>query len=403
MAASSALTTRPPALLNLADPAHKGENWKNFERQWKYFSVAAKIDDEPGKVQTAFLLNTIGDDGLDLYETFTWDEEDDAKDIAKVLKKYRDYCVPVLDETFERYTFYQRDQAPGEPMSEYITAVTKLARTCNFGIAKDTHIRDRLVQGIRDGSLRQKLFEKQPLTMEKCLAILRANEVNKYRAQAITTAETVQHVRSKPKPKPKPNTGRSTTDQQRHQPNRSTQKPGKLHYGGEKCSYCGLAHASQKSSCSAVERECRKCGKKGHYERVCKSKAVHQVDTDRESGIQYVELNSINAPKGTPAKATFRVRGTQHDITFQIDTGAMCNVLSYVDNVAATGDRKGSDLEATNKILVMHNKTHVKPRGVAQLHIERNGHVYAANFIIVPDKATPLLSLRASQGIGEDH
>ena len=48
----------------------------------------------------------------------------------------------------------------------------------------------------------------------------------------------------------------------------------------------------------------------------------------------------------------------------------------------------------------MHNKTHVKPRGVATLCIERNGHAYSANFLIVPGTATPLLSLQASQELG---
>ena len=85
------------------------------------------------------------------------------------------------------------------------------------------------------------------------------------------------------------------------------------------------------SSCPASEKECTKCGKKGHYERVCRSKTVHHIATNDDAGVQYVELNVIDDRKSTKATATFRIRGSTHDVRFQIDTGAMSNILSFYD------------------------------------------------------------------------
>ena len=54
----------------------------------------------------------------------------------------------------------------------------------------------------------------------------------------------------------------------------------------------------------------------------------------------------------------------------------------------------------TNAILVMHNKAQVRPKKSAWLIIEKNGHAYKANFTVVPEKVTPLLSLKSSQQMG---
>ena len=75
---STAITTtaRPPAVLNLSDPVHKGENWKRFERAWKNYALAAKLRREDRDVQVATLLNVLGDEAFDLYDTFTFDAPD---------------------------------------------------------------------------------------------------------------------------------------------------------------------------------------------------------------------------------------------------------------------------------------------------------------------------------------
>ena len=72
--------------LNLEDRTHR-ENWKHFKRDWSYYEVAAKINKEEGEVRVAHLLNIVGKDAQDLYETFIL-AEDDQKDITKVLEAF---------------------------------------------------------------------------------------------------------------------------------------------------------------------------------------------------------------------------------------------------------------------------------------------------------------------------
>ena len=85
---------KPPEPLNLEDRTYRGENWKQFKRDWTYYEVAAKIDKECSPVRVAHLLNVIGRDGQDLFETFMLSEEDHGN-ITKVLQEFEARYVPV--------------------------------------------------------------------------------------------------------------------------------------------------------------------------------------------------------------------------------------------------------------------------------------------------------------------
>ena len=63
---------KPPEPLNLKDRTHRGENWKQFKRGWTYYEVAAKIDKEDCPIRVAHLLNVIGRDGQDMFETLRY-------------------------------------------------------------------------------------------------------------------------------------------------------------------------------------------------------------------------------------------------------------------------------------------------------------------------------------------
>ena len=74
---------------------------------------------------------------MDLYETFEWIVPDDKWNLAVVLSKFDEHCVPKTNEAYESYKFFTRDQHVGESIDSYITALYKLADTCSFGALKD--------------------------------------------------------------------------------------------------------------------------------------------------------------------------------------------------------------------------------------------------------------------------
>ena len=83
-----------------------------------------------------------------------------------MLRKFDANCLPRTNETYEAYKFFSRSKNAGETVEAYITALYKLSSTCNFGTMTDRLIKDRLVIGIRDDKVREKLLAKEQLDLE---------------------------------------------------------------------------------------------------------------------------------------------------------------------------------------------------------------------------------------------
>ena len=123
------------------------------------------LDKKPEKVQVATLLTIIGEEARDVFSTFTdWENEDSSEKIAPVIQKFAEYCQPRKNVPFERYRFNQRVQESGESYDQYKTALRKLAEGCGFNsITRGEILRDRIVFGIRDNKVRERLLRESNL------------------------------------------------------------------------------------------------------------------------------------------------------------------------------------------------------------------------------------------------
>ena len=145
-------TAKVPDPLSLEN---RGESWKQFKREWKFYEIASKISKEEDEVRIAALMNVIGREGMDLFDTFQWQANEDEGKFEEVLRKFDENCLPRTNETNEAYKFFSRSQHTGETVEAYITALYKLSSTCNFGTMTERLIKDSLVIGIRDDKARE--------------------------------------------------------------------------------------------------------------------------------------------------------------------------------------------------------------------------------------------------------
>ncbi|UYV78047.1 K02A2.6-like [Cordylochernes scorpioides] len=67
-------------------------------------------------------------------------------------------------------------KAESEPVEEFITNLYVLAENCNYGILKEEMIRDRLVVGVKNFNLSEKLQLESKLTLETTIQIVRQSE-----------------------------------------------------------------------------------------------------------------------------------------------------------------------------------------------------------------------------------
>ena len=173
MAAGYALPPPPPLDIHGTQAA---DNWKRFKRAWTNYALAIELNKKSEKVQVATLLTVVGEEAREVFGTFTnWVNEGDDNKIEPVLQKFADYCQPRKSVPFERYCFNRRVQESGESYEQYRTALRKLSEGCEFeSITPGEILRDRLVFGIRDNKVRERLLREPRLTLAKTDEICRA-------------------------------------------------------------------------------------------------------------------------------------------------------------------------------------------------------------------------------------
>ena len=167
----------PPSTLEIHDQQAAGK-WRKFKLAWKNYSLATGLSAKPEEVQVATLLTVIGEEAREVFSTFSdWANEGDQAKIAPVWQKYEEYCEPRRNVPFERYRFNCRMQEAGETYDQYRTALLKLAEGCDFQtITPDQILRDRLVFGVRDPKVRERLLREAKLTLAKTDEICHAAE-----------------------------------------------------------------------------------------------------------------------------------------------------------------------------------------------------------------------------------
>ena len=104
-----------------------------------------------------------------VFSMFTdWASNTDQNKIQPVLQKFAAYCQPLKSVPFERYKFYSRMQESGESYDHYQTALRQLVERCEFELITPNQIlRDKLVFGIRDSKVPERLLREKNLSLEK--------------------------------------------------------------------------------------------------------------------------------------------------------------------------------------------------------------------------------------------
>ncbi|GFX37359.1 transposon Tf2-9 polyprotein [Trichonephila clavipes] len=113
-----------------------------MEAKLENYLLAIQKDDRTDKVKIAFLLNLLGFEGLEIYNTFKLEWK--AK-FLEVLQKFEEYCSPQQNAVYERYNFFSCVQLEGQTIETCVTQLKTLASTCEFAEQENGLIRDRIV------------------------------------------------------------------------------------------------------------------------------------------------------------------------------------------------------------------------------------------------------------------
>ena len=117
----------------------------------------------------------MGDTAVHLLLSFDLSEAD-RKKYKPFKDKFDSHFVIKKNVIYEHAKFNMRSQKEGEPADSFITDLYALAEFCNFGNLREELIRYRLVVGILDKQLSEKLQLDVDLTLEKAIIKARQKE-----------------------------------------------------------------------------------------------------------------------------------------------------------------------------------------------------------------------------------
>ncbi|RXN08425.1 retrotransposon-like family member retr-1 [Labeo rohita] len=391
---------KPPNSLDFE--GNLAEIWRTWIQKFDLYLIATGIAEKSDKVKCATFLHVAGDDAIKVFNTMDFD--DDVDDFEVLKEKFREYCEPRKNITYLRHMFFTRAQGPNETIDAYVTDLKNKAKDCEFGRLNDDLIKDRIVCGVNNDTVRARLLRETDLNLAKAVDICRANEITQSHLKVLhEEAEVAVNKITKTK---------------------SARQVNIKHTRKEKyeCTRCGYVHEPRK--CPAYGKICNECSRKNHFSRMCKTpqkkdkqtrfeKKVHEIeqeDAELFIGTIEIEQSEEKASKWLPQMYTVSTMESETKkwtqefsinnslLTFKLDTGAECNVLSFKDFEKTSN--KTTTLKKSNCTLVTYSGHTMETKGKVWLKCGYKDTEFDLEFQIVEEDSPAILGREACSKLG---
>ncbi|UYV82470.1 K02A2.6-like [Cordylochernes scorpioides] len=339
-----------PEPFNFSNPG----DWPKWIRRFERFRQASGLINNPENEQVNMLVYCMGDNADDILLSCKI-ASDQLENYGKVIECFERHFIPRRNIIYERARFNQRCQQEGEKVNEFITALHSLAEHCNFGMLHDELIRDRIVVGVRDRALSERMQLDTDLTLVKATLIAKQLESVKEQQSSLYQQESARTKIRQFK---------------------SNQLGGSSHG----CTRCGNSNNHDWKNCPAMNSYCSKCKKKGHYAKVCRSEAINEIKS---------EIAFLGSVEDNSKKWIVPIKVNNRQINFKIDTGADVNVLPLQNYYQSFQRIK---LEKSDKILQGPNGIPLETVGMIHVKLQNKGQHLNSKIYIVDKLKQPLLS-----------
>ena len=378
------------------DATKLGLEWKRWLRAFKLFVLAKGIADDKQKV--ALLLHTGGLDLQEIYYTLAGEEVE--KTYVECVQILTDYFSPQTNVSFERHGFRQLEQAPGETVDQFVCKLRQKVRSCEYWDA-DEAIRDQLVEKCINVKVRRRFLERGATggTLKDFQDIARAVEAVEMQMQALAPPQHsgINAVRTK----------RKVTSGSDFKSDKEL-----------RCFRCNrVGHMSRDKNCPARDRDCKSCGKKGHFQVVCRNKGQLPSDKNKEQSSGDKKSKQANQVTDGSKQYAFVVSGgTKRDGTISlvvggvelndvlIDSGATCNVTDVAtwENLKKQGVKCLSTTTGADKKLFSYAQRKpltMKGLFVAEVECKSTKSKCKAEFIVIHENADTIVCKQTAEAL----
>ncbi|XP_057654766.1 uncharacterized protein LOC130893020 [Diorhabda carinulata] len=264
-------------------------------------------------------------------------------------------------------------------MDHFIKDLRLLAKPCNFGTQEDSLIRDRIILGVQDHNLQEKLLGINNLNLETAESTCRTTEATKLQAKDLNKEE-VNLIRRRGYSQGNPSTSQAKCGLEGH------------FAVGCKTGY------NKKDNFSNTKINKNK-GKyfNSHNRNINSNQHVNVVDENDSSDEDFVinNLTVFNIYENDNSELekiwTENVCIDNSVIKFKVDSGAQCNVLpiSYIKKL-----ERENDIIYSEQSIIAYGDNKIRVVGSIILKCLIKNNIQNVKFLVVDLRGKPILGLK---------
>ena len=179
---AKALDVQAPSKFSVdGDPTSLAPRWKKWRDGFNLYLRAVVITDTNQK--KALLLHCGGEGLQEVLNTLPEPEPaDNANSYNDVVVALNAYFLPKQNKRYERHVFRGCSQTENDTISQYVTRLRMLAKTCDFADTNDELV-DLVIEKCTSRKLRKSLLKESDLTVAKLLELAHISETTEHQAK----------------------------------------------------------------------------------------------------------------------------------------------------------------------------------------------------------------------------